>query len=127
MIVGGYMQDLRISSLSDEERRAIINIARALSYFARERAYGYIDRIANSFSQATLRHVISEALRSLKSERDREAEGSEHRIFMPTANDVEIFLKLAEKDLSVAKIVASLAIAYSWSAREAGEEVKQAG
>jgi len=91
MIVGGYMQDLRISSLSDEERRAIINIARALSYFARERAYGYIDRIANSFSQATLRHVISEALRSLKSERDREAEDSEHRIFMPTANDVEIF------------------------------------
>jgi hypothetical protein len=121
------MQELRISSLSDEERRAIINIARALSYFARERAYGYIDRIANSFSQATLRHVISEALRSLKSERDRESEGSEHRIFMPTANDVEIFLKLAEKDLSMAKIVASLAIAYSWSPREVGEEVKQAG
>jgi hypothetical protein len=127
MIIGGYMQELRITSLSDEERRAIINIARALSYFARERAYGYIDRIANSFSQATLRHVISEALRSLKSERDREGEGGEHRVFMPTANDLEIFLRLAEKDLSVTKIVASLAIAYSWSTREAGGEVKQVG
>ncbi|MEM4971889.1 MAG: hypothetical protein QXE01_11640 [Sulfolobales archaeon] len=118
------MQELKISSLSDEERRALLNIARALSYFARERAYGYIDRIANSFSQATLRHVISEALRSLKSERDREGEGGEHKIFMPTASDVEIFLRLAEKDLSVAKIVASLAIAYSWSPREAGEGVR---
>jgi hypothetical protein len=110
--------EVRIGSLSDEERRAIVNIARALSYFARERAYGYLDRIANSFSQATLRHVLSESLRSLKSEKDRESEDSEYKIFMPTANDVEIFLKLAERDLSVAKIVASLAIAYSWSPRE---------
>lgn len=122
------MQEVRISSLSDEERRAVINIARALSYFARERAYGYIDRIANSFSQSTLRHVISEALRSLKSEKDSEDEGGERRIFMPSANDVETFLKLAEKDLSVAKIAAALAIAYSsWSPKEAGEEVKQVG
>jgi len=110
--------EVRISSLSDEERRAIMNIARALSYFARERAYGYLDRIANSFSQATLRHVLSESLRSLKSEKDRESEDSEYKIFMPTASDVEIFLKLAERDLSVAKIVASLAIAYSWSPRK---------
>jgi hypothetical protein len=103
-----------VSSLSDEERKAVINIARALSYFARERAYGYIDRIANAFSQETLRHVLSEALRSLKSERDRES--GEAKIFMPTASDVETFLKLAERDLSIAKVVASLSIAYSWGA-----------
>jgi len=116
------MQELRISSLSEEERRAVLNIARALSYFARERAYGYIDRIANSFSHTTLRHVLSEALRSLKSEWDREPEGG-HRIFMPTASDVELFLKLAERDLSVAKVVASLALAYSWTPREEREGV----
>ena len=112
------MQELRISSLSEEERRAVLNIARALSYFARERAYGYIDRIANSFSQTTLRQVLSEALRSLKSEWDREPD----KVFMPSAGDVELFLKLAERDLSIAKVVSSLALAYSWRVeREEGE------
>ena len=101
---------VRLSALSEDERRALDSIARALSYFARERIYGYIDKLANAFNVVTARHVITEALRDLKSERDR---GNE-KIWLPRAEDVEVVLKLCEKDLSVLKILASLALAYGW-------------
>jgi intergrase/recombinase len=106
------MQPIHYSSLSEEEVSAVRSVARGLSYFARERAYGYIDRVANAFSVTTLRQVLTEFLRDLKSEQDRGAE-----VFMPSAKDVETFLKLAERDLSIAKVVASLALAYSWTPR----------
>jgi len=111
------MQPVHYSNLSSKDESAIKNIARGLSYFAREKAYGYIDRVANAFSITTLRHVLSEFLRDLKSEYDRGA-----NVFMPSAEDVEAFLRLAEKDLSIAKVVASLALAYSWISRKEQKE-----
>lgn len=100
---------MKIVELSDEERKAIVNVARALSYFARERAYGYIDRLANAFSASTVRQVLSEAIRDLKSSYDRG-----EKVFMPKASDVEVILRLSERDPSILKVVSSLAIAYSW-------------
>ncbi|MEM1703509.1 MAG: hypothetical protein QW794_04945 [Thermosphaera sp.] len=110
-----------IASLPEKERRSLVNVARALSYFARVRAYGYVDRLANTFSTASLRQVIAEAIRDLKSEYDRG-----EQVFMPTATDVETFIALAERDLSIAKVAASLALAYSWSkpVEERGESEK---
>ncbi len=116
------MQPVHYFNLSSEDEIAIKNIARGLSYFARERAYGYIDRMANAFSIITLRHVLSEFLRDLKSEYDRGA-----NVFMPSAKDVEAFLRLAEKDLSIVKIVASLALAYSWTSQKKQKEETEGG
>jgi len=114
------MQPVRYSGLSEDEVTAVRNVARGLSYFARERVYGYVDRIANAFSVTTLRQVLTEFLRDLKSEQDRSAD-----VFMPSAEDVEKFLRIAEKDLSIAKVVASLALAYSWIPRKEQEEVSE--
>ncbi|MGC8987814.1 hypothetical protein [Infirmifilum sp.] len=111
------MRPLLYRDLNEEEKKALRNLARGLSYFARERAYGYIDRIANAYSVITLRQVLMEALRDLKSEYDRGED-----VFMPTGKDVETFSKLAELDLSFAKIVASLAISYSWGKEEEGKK-----
>jgi len=110
------MQPIYYSNLSTDETLAVRNVARGLSYFARERAYGYVDRIANAFSITTLRQVLTEFLRDLKSEQDRGA-----KIFIPSAKDIETLLKLAERDLSIAKVVASLALAYSWTPRKEQE------
>jgi len=56
--------------------------------------------------------MLTEALRTPRSEKDRETETSEHKVFIPSSKDVEIFLKLAEKDLSIVKVDASYAVAY---------------
>lgn len=100
---------LGFSSLDEDEKKALQNIARAFSYFARTRAYGYIDRLANTFSVISLRQVLIEALRDLKSEFDRG-----EKVFMPTGTDIENFIKIAEKDLSLVKVAMSLALALSW-------------
>jgi len=103
---------IRLNELSGDEMKALTNIAKALSYFARERAYGYIDRLANAFSTNTVRQVLSEAIRDLKSEYDRGA-----NVFMPKGSDVEIVLRLSERDPSILKVVSSLAIAYGWGGK----------
>jgi len=114
------MQPVRYSGLSEEEVSAVRNVARGLSHFARERVYGYVDRVANAFSVTTLRQVLTEFLRDLKSEQDRGAD-----VFVPSAKDVETFLRVAERDLSIAKVVASLALAYSWTPRKEQKEVPE--
>lgn len=111
---------INLNLLNEEERKSLWSIAKALSYFARVRAYGYVDRLANVFSTISLRQVLSEAIRELKSEYDRG-----EQIYMPTALDVELFIKIAEKDLSIARVVASLALAYSWG--RLPEERKEEG
>lgn len=100
---------VNLNSLGEEEKKSLWSMAKALSYFAKIRAYGYVDRLANVFSVISLRQVLSEAIRDLKSEYDRG-----EKVYMPTALDVELFIKLAEKDLSIARVTASLALAYSW-------------
>lgn len=98
---------VRLRELGESEKQALENLARALSYFARNRAYGYIDRLANAFSIATARQVLTEALRDLKSEHDRG-----ENVFLPRPQDVETVLRLSEDDLSMLKIVAALALSY---------------
>ncbi|MEM2498254.1 MAG: hypothetical protein QXR81_07765 [Candidatus Nezhaarchaeales archaeon] len=96
-----------LSELKEEEREALENLAKALAYFARGRAYGYIDRLANAFSVVTARQVVTEALRDLRSLRDRGEDA-----YLPKLKDVEAVLRLSESDLSVLKVVAALALSY---------------
>ncbi|MCX8205188.1 MAG: hypothetical protein N3H31_06010, partial [Candidatus Nezhaarchaeota archaeon] len=53
------------------------------------------------------RQVLMEALRDLRSMRDR---GEDVRL--PKPEDVETLLKLSEGDLSILKVVAALALSY---------------
>ena len=107
------------------------NVARGLKVFAAQRAFGYIDRLANAFSVESLRQILYEFLRDLGVEEsqarvvkrdDREVKVVEVskesgkkelvELFMPSARDIETLLSLAEKDISIAKVVASLALTY---------------
>ena len=99
---------VKLSELGESEKQALENLARALSHFAKGRAYGYIDRLANAFSVTTARQVLTEALRDLRSEHDRG-----ESVFLPRPQDVEVLLRLSEEDLSVLKIVAALALSYA--------------
>lgn len=99
---------IKLGELGELEKNAIESLAKALGFFARNRAYGYIDRLANAFSLATARQVLTEVLRDLKSEHDRG-----ESVFLPRPQDVELLLTLCEKDLTVLKIVAALALSYA--------------
>lgn len=100
---------VRVDELSSEELEALRSVARSLSYFARNRIYSYIDRLANAFSVSSVRQVLSEALRDLKSEKDRGEE-----VWLPKSSDVEVLLRLAEADLSLLKVLASMSLAMGW-------------
>jgi len=111
--MGGYRRGVCLStlltSLNDRDKKAIYNVAKALSYFVKERAYGYIDRLANAFSISTARHVLEEALRDLASLKTRGEE-----IYMPSKDDIERILNLVEKDLSILKVITALALSEGW-------------
>ncbi|RLG80027.1 MAG: hypothetical protein DRO09_03640 [Thermoprotei archaeon] len=100
---------VKISGLSGGERTALESVARALARFAKERAYGYVDRLANAYNPSTARQVLTEALRDLKSLRDRG-----ENVWIPKAEEVEVVLELSERDPSILKVVASLALAMGW-------------
>lgn len=93
--------------LSEEEWEALRSIARMLNTFARERAYGYLDRLANAYSSRAAESVIREALRDARS---LLAQGT--KIHIPSANVIEKFLKLIETDISVCSKVVALALAF---------------
>ena len=101
------MQVFLLKELDDEKRTSLYNVSRALRYFVANRSYGYIDRLANAFSLATLRHVLSEIMRDLRSAFDRG-----ESVYLPSDKDIENLLLLAEKDLSIVKIVVAYALAF---------------
>jgi len=100
---------VKVSQLSEEQLESLRSVARALSYFVRNKVYSYVDRLANAFSISSVRQVLSEALRDLKSEKDRGED-----VWLPKSSDVETLLKLAEADPSVLKVLASMSIAMGW-------------
>ena len=93
--------------LVEEDWEALRSIARMLNAFARERAYGYLDRLANAYSAKAAESVIREALRDARSLR---AQGE--KIHIPTIDVVERFLRLVESDVSVCSKVVALALAF---------------
>lgn len=47
----GLSELIKITSLNKEESEALMNIAKALSYFVGERMYGYVDMLANAYPE----------------------------------------------------------------------------
>ena len=97
------------SSLNEDEKRALDNVAKALRYFVINRSYGYVDRLANVYSIRTLRYVLSEIMRDLHSEYSRG-----EKVFLPSDRDLDIFLRLAEKDLSIVRVAVALALSCTY-------------
>ncbi len=106
-IVYSVIYVIFLDKLEPEKKRSLENISRALRYFAVNRNYGYIDRLANAYSIITLRQVVSEIMRDLRSEHDRG-----EPVYVPNEKEIEDLLTLAEKDMSIVKIVAARALAY---------------
>ncbi len=113
---------VRWSDLSEEERAAVNAIANALRVFAVQKKFGYVDRFANSYSAESVKHVLYELLRDLKSLEARATveEGRKYvtvdnikiALYVPSKSHVETFVKLVEKDLAIAKLVATLSLTY---------------
>jgi len=98
------------NSLSEGDWEVLREIAKMLNVFAKEKAYGYLDRLANAYSAKAAELVLREALRDARS-----LLGQGTWIPIPRANVVERFLKLVEKDINVCTKVVALALAFPGS------------
>lgn len=105
--------------LSDDDWRALRDVARGLQYFALNRNYTFIDRIADAFSPSVAVAALRDAVRVLSSEASRGLE-AEEKIHVPRASSVERVIRLLQKYRGVGDILAALALS-SWPRREGGE------
>lgn len=105
--------------LTEEDWSVLREVASMLNTFVREGAFGYPDRLANAYSPRTAETVIREALRDARS---LLRQGT--KIYIPTIEVIEKFLKLVEKDVNVCSKVVALALAFpprKKSEKEGGE------
>ncbi len=105
--------NMRGSGFSDDEMKSIREVARGLSYFARERMYRYIDRIADAFSPQLSVAALREALRVLNSEYNRGED-----VYIPSKDSVEKVINLMYTRRDVGDVLAALALAWAPSRRE---------
>ena len=78
-----------------------------LNAFAREKAFGYLDRLANAYNPKAAEAVLREALRDARS-----LLGQGVKIHIPNTETIEKFLKLVTKDINVCNKVVALALAF---------------
>lgn len=101
------------SRFSNEEWEAIQDVALTLKYFSIERKYGYIDRLANSYSSTSAESALLDALRDAKSAKDQG-----ETVHLPSENNFKKVVELIHKDLSTAKILAALSFTYFGKEKE---------
>jgi len=94
-------------NLSPKEWDAIREVARALRFFAEERMYTYIDRIADAFSPNIAVAALKDALRALRSEVTRNP-----NIYLPSENSIEIVIKLLSEKRDSGNVLAALALSF---------------
>lgn len=95
------------SQFDEAEWDALMDVARTLRFFVIESKYGYVDRLANAFNKFIAETALQEALREARSAAD-----SGERVHIPSEDVVRKVVDLFHRDLSSAKILASLALAY---------------
>jgi len=100
--------------LSDDDWKAIRDVAKALGYFARESMFNYIDRIGDAYSGEIAVAALRDALRALQSARNQGLP-----VYLPSPSSVEHVIKLLEENTRVGYIISALALAYG------GVEVKK--
>jgi len=93
--------------LSPEEWNAVREVARALRFFAEERMYTYIDRIADAYSPSIAIAALKDALRALRSEVARRP-----NIYLPSENSIETVIKLLSEKRDLGSILAALALSF---------------
>ncbi len=92
---------------SEDEWNAVRDLASMLRYFVRSRKYGYIDRLANAYNPMVAEITIREALREARSAFDQN-----EKVHLPSEDNVRRVIELISRDLSVAGILAALALAF---------------
>lgn len=115
---------IKVNAQEVKERfRGLIALLR---FFTETGNLSYIDRLANALSSETIKAVLYDAIReaaaarrqSIKiKENDKEVlyydyENKIKAPFIPKDSELADFLSVIEKDMSIAKIVASLALLW---------------
>ena len=93
--------------LEEREWEAVREVARALRFFAENRMYTYIDRIADAYSPVVAVAALKDALRALRSEAARNAS-----IYLPSEDNVELVIKLLSRNRDLGNVLAALALAF---------------
>ena len=93
--------------LSEEDWRAIRDVAKALGYFVKGGMFNYIDRIGDSYSSTSAIAAIRDALRALQSARSQG-----EKVHIPSPHSVEHVVKLLGKNIRVGYIISALALTY---------------
>lgn len=88
---------------TEEEWKAIQDVAAMLRAHVKDENYSYVDKLANAFNSYVAEVSIEEALRAARSKES----------WIPSEESVRTVIKLLREDLSVARIIAALSLAMS--------------
>ncbi|MCR8487245.1 MAG: hypothetical protein NDP22_02390 [Crenarchaeota archaeon] len=88
------------SNYTEEEWKAIQDIARMLREHVKDNNYSYVDKLANAFNSYVAEVSIEEALRASRSK----------GTWIASEDHVKTVINLLRKDLSVARVIAALAL-----------------
>ncbi|MEM4469147.1 MAG: hypothetical protein QW607_01140 [Desulfurococcaceae archaeon] len=88
------------SNYTEEEWEAIQDVARMLREHVKDNNYSYVDKLANAFNSYVAEVSIEEALRASRSK----------GTWIASEDCVKTVINLLRKDLSVAKVIAALAL-----------------
>lgn len=94
------------SPQSPRRWEALREVAHALSCFAEEKQYTYIDRIGDALSPEIAVKALKDALRALRSMKT-----SKQSIPLPSMEAVETVIKMISENIEYANILAALALA----------------
>ncbi|MEM2871920.1 MAG: hypothetical protein QXJ55_08365 [Candidatus Caldarchaeum sp.] len=95
------------SRFTEREWSSLMDVARTLRYFVMESRYGYVDRLANAFNNFIAETALQEAMREARSAAD-----SGEKVHLPSESVVREVVDLFHRDLSAAKVLAGLSLAY---------------
>ncbi|ASJ05760.1 type I-A CRISPR-associated protein Csa5 [Thermococcus barossii] len=103
-----------------------------LRFFVQTKNFGYVDRIGNALNPEPVEVTLLEALRAFRSIRESAPTDKDGRKYVekdgnkipvpgiPTEEEVKSFLDAVHADISVAKRVATLALAYPSKKNKSG-------
>ncbi|MDK2915065.1 MAG: hypothetical protein PWQ79_1980 [Thermococcaceae archaeon] len=99
-------------------------IVKMLRFFVQTKNFSYVDRIGNALNPEPVEVALLEALRAFRSIRESASIGGDGRRYVekdgnkipvpgiPSDEEVKKFLDDVRSDMGVAKLVATLALAY---------------
>ncbi|MEM0217683.1 MAG: hypothetical protein QXF49_02740 [Thermosphaera sp.] len=85
---------------TEEEWQAIKDVAKMLREHVKDENYSYVDKLANAFNSYVAEVSIEEALRASRSK----------GTWIASEDHVKMVINLLRKDLSVARVIAALAL-----------------